>query len=751
MKSRQQNRTAEAGVALIAVLLVLTLLMALAVSLGTAVNMDSALRGGYNRATVSFYAAESGLNHGMDDYRDIFLTDNIPSSSAFTPRTVMVGNRTVTYQMTNVPPNPHTVVIPPGQLFGGLDSIEYTYVVNSTAQTASTIESNVSAEFDVENIPLFQFIAFYSNDLEILPGPNMTLNGWVHTNGNLYLNSGATLNIADNPALGITTCQVTAAGNIYRGRKDGQTTPMCDGTVNVDMDQDIVAPFNDLDPMVLPCGASNTVNRLVPSSELANWKGSMMSNIQPLGVPQPDIIAKGTGTFWTSADLRIVLKLNQNTAVSYSPGPPPTPAVYPHVFQVQNADGSVDATRTASLLAFMNDAAWNAANSTYKFTKPLFYTDVPIGDGSSCSGYVCNCTNANPINCNKEAACCYSPKFVNKNTAYVFPTPTPVHVGNTKTPVPSTPTPLFPADASRIYGTDMRASAPATPTVQPFDDDPRRGGFYNWREGKWMLLLNLNIGDLLAWNTANSGPLFNPQDTTDGGLVIFVSIDGPNSTVKPNNYGIRVFGGKDLPITSPNAGDPTGLTLVSDQALYVLGDYNRGAAGDLPWQPAALIGDSINVLSSNYFHQTLCGTNNVCTRNDKQSNISLDQADRNGTSMTINSAFLGGVDTTVPGGAYNGGLENYPRFHENWSVGGTQQTLTYSGSFVSLGTPAHATGAWCGTGGSIASNVLSGCNIYNPPIRAWNYDPRFSNAANLPPLTPRFVYIKQVLFTENFQ
>ena len=90
-------------------------------------------------------------------------------------------------------------------------------------------------------------------------------------------------------------------------------------------------------------------------------------------------------------------------------------------------------------------------------------------------------------------------------------------------------------------------------------------------------------------------------------------------------------------------------------------------------------------------------------------------------------------------GNYNGGLENYPRFHESW----TGQTLTYRGSFVSLGAPKHNNGRWCGTGTT--------CNIYNPPVRNWDFDTDFMNAANLPPLTPRFVSATQTFFTENFR
>ena len=109
----------------------------------------------------------------------------------------------------------------------------------------------------------------------------------------------------------------------------------------------------------------------------------------------------------------------------------------------------------------------------------------------------------------------------------------------------------------------------------------------------------------------------------------------------------------------------------------------------------------------------------------------------------LNAAVLGGVDTTPLNGGvdtYNGGLENYPRFHEDWGGG---PALNYQGSFVSLGEPEHVNGDWCGTGDL--------CNIYNPPNRLWNFDPGYNDAANLPPLTPRFVYVQQVLFTEDFK
>ena len=673
--------------ALIGVLIVICLLMSLAVSLAFSVIADTQLRGALGRSLGGFYAAEAGLNQGIGEYKNIFLAYNVPSGADFDERSFALGDRDVVYGLTPRANNPQSVVIPSGELFSGLNAIQYRYIVNSHAENAlSETEASVGAEFLVGYIPLFQFVAFYTGDLEIAPGPLMNLNGRVHTNGNLYLNANDPgLYIADKPAAKVFTVQVSSAEDIYRGRKDTNT---CTGNVTVDMLRDTVSPFGDLDPRGLPCNGGGT--RLVPISELAQWQGSMVSRIDNIAVPEPDIIAKGSGAYWQHADLRIVLVLG--TSDSIAPG-----ITLPNAIEVQDVDGLRNTSKTAQLHAFMADKPWNTANSGYPGTVPIFYTDVPL------SGSGCGCANGTPT-CGNATATCYSPRI---------------------------PAPPLSADASRVYGSDMK-----------FDGDYRRGGFYNQREGKWMRLLDINVADLLLWNQQHGSPFFANSDNTDGGLVIFASVEGPNSNTT-NNYGVRLFGSANLPIPGGIgvSADPTGLTVASDQAMYVLGDYNRGpiSAGDLPRQPASIIGDSVNILSQRYWLPGCIG--NYCR--DGQSVRPLSETWRDGATTWINAAFLGGVDTTpasFPGsGAYNGGLENYPRFHEDLAG----FPLNYQGSFVSLGEPQHVRGAWCGTG--------NGCNIYNPPDRNWNYDPAFNDAANLPPLTPRFVYVQQVLFTEDFK
>ena len=126
-------------------------------------------------------------------------------------------------------------------------------------------------------------------------------------------------------------------------------------------------------------------------------------------------------------------------------------------------------------------------------------------------------------------------------------------------------------------------------------------------------LLNINIRDLILWNEQNGEPFFSTTDNSEGGLVIFATIAGPNSNKANNNYGIRVFGSNDIPLPGGIgvSADPTGVTVVTDQAMYVIGDYNRGTVnGGIARQPASLIGDSVNVFSSDYWRSgvaAICG------------------------------------------------------------------------------------------------------------------------------------------------
>ena len=668
------GRHGERGIAMITVLMTMVMLLAVAAALHTGVVAETQLRGAHVRALAGFYAAEAGINRGMGDYRNIFQSYQYPTGSDLAEKSFAIGPRTVRYQLTPVTVNA-MVTVGAGQPFAGLAAIRNSYTAASRSELGGDVEARIGTQFDVDSIPLFQFLAFYANDLEILPGVNMNLHGPIHTNGMLYLNSNATLTIEDcypnTCPTAIRTVQITAAGTVYRGRKD---TSECLGTVRISR---LTDQNNNgvLDLQNMNCGGTQT------SAQLSTWLGSIRANVPALVVPTPDVISPGAGLYWTSADLRIALDLLN-----------PSNGLYPVI--VQQPNGQRDDAKTAILQQFM-------------IAKPgrIFYNDVPSAGQDAATA--CNTTNSycNPVS--------YDRDFANANFVYAC-------ADRDLNP------PL--AACTKIQNELMADGVTRT---------ARRGGFYNNREHAWVRMLNVNIHDLLTWNRlqATGNQLFPPDgDAANGGVVLFLTVRGPGSTgaIPSPRYGVRIFGSSNLDFPS-GAADPLGLTVVSDQGMYVEGDYNTGTAAN-PKQPAALMGDTINVLSNNWS----AWASGLC-RNDCQSRQPL--ASRPAASTTIYAAYVAGVDTTSTNN-YNGGLENYMRYHEAWNAP-SQSTCTYRGSFVSLGNAQRNNGQWCGTGTT--------CNIYEAPARNFDFDTDFQLVQNLPPLTPQVTSVRQILFTENFR
>lgn len=112
----------------------------------------------------------------------------------------------------------------------------YVKTVSSDGDTSYVQPYNVHAELESEEFsltldrridvaftPIFQFMIYFEGDCEILPGANMTLNGRVHANGDIYIGSGTTLTV--------DSVYLRASGEIYRKRKNDNTTT--GGTVNI--------------------------------------------------------------------------------------------------------------------------------------------------------------------------------------------------------------------------------------------------------------------------------------------------------------------------------------------------------------------------------------------------------------------------------------------------------------------------------------------------------------------------------------
>jgi Tfp pilus assembly protein PilX len=206
--------------------------------------------------------------------------------------------------------------------------------------------------------------------------------------------------------------------------------------------------------------------------------------------------------------------------------------------------------------------------------------------------------------------------------------------------------------------------------------------FYNYREYKTVTSYDINIQKL------NTSAYF-PRNG-----ILYASRDQVTGT----QQAIRLKNGAEL--AAP-------LTVVTDNPLYTLGNYNS-----VNKKAAALFTDALTVLSTNW--------------NDSRSNQSL--SNRIASNTTVNAAFLTGNSETHLG-SYNGGLENLPRFLEDWG----SKTFTYRGSMVDLWFSEQATGAW-----------YCGSPQYQPPDRNWAFDLSFLDPNNLPPGVPQINTVLKV-------
>jgi len=156
---------------------------------------------------------------------------------------------------------------------------------------------------------------------------------------------------------------------------------------------------------------------------------------------------------------------------------------------------------------------------------------------------------------------------------------------------------------------------------------------------------------------------------------------------------------------------PSKLTVASEDPVYIQGNYNTGNAG-VTQKGAAVICDAINLLSNTW-------------TNGKTHTSGLPGA----SATTYNVAMIAGNQTSSLGN-YNGGLENLPRFHENW----TGVNCTIKGAMVNTWNSAHATSPW-----------VYGGNRYQAPNRIWSYNTAYNSVLNLPPFTPMAVSARDVV------
>lgn len=302
------------------------------------------------------------------------------------------------------------------------------------------------------------------------------------------------------------------------------------------------------------------------------------------------------------------------------------------------------------------------------------------------------------------------------------------------------------------------------------------------REEKVVNMIDLNMGVMRSALTATAatpaaqkfvqnGATWNAAANWTG--AVYVEVENPNrgytttsdipiatnalaANVKGAGAGtgtstaVRLVNGTRLPtLTTANA--DAGVSIVTNAPIYIAGHFNAngtisdtGAAvqngsersPDPNWDngtpnnpnddrevPALVAGDAINILSANWVNASGVPVgdgreNALSTTRDGQ------QVGRMAVKTEISAVLMGGIVETPSSGHahYSGGVENYPRFHEQW--GNEDATaLLYRGSIVALFTSQYATQRWGKSG------------VYSAPRRRWGFHEFLANGRH-PPFTP---------------
>jgi PilX N-terminal len=242
----------------------------------------------------------------------------------------------------------------------------------------------------------------------------------------------------------------------------------------------------------------------------------------------------------------------------------------------------------------------------------------------------------------------------------------------------------------------------------------------------------VNIGDGFGVNTNTAPP--NPF------AVVNCNCGGRQNWVSGARHVLRLVDGGlgNLPIRPDTLSG--GFTVAAENPVYVWGNYNSTAsptdpfwgnpnAADIQHAAAAIIADSVTLLSNNYtdlldMQNTLSDASRLATNTYYRMAISA------GKNMNFQNI------TTTQDFGEDGGLHNFLRYIENWSG----FTLGYRGSLVSLYYSQYSTGTYKSSGA-----------VYSPPVRAYFFDTQFLTPTNLPPGTPMLQDVVNLTYWQNYQ
>lgn len=542
-----------------------------------------------------------------------------------------------------------------------------------------------SAALLVRDAPLFNHAIFFNMDLEIHPGPNMNIIGKVHSNGDLYYSAGNTIWFHQ---------LVSSSEEIHFGRKPGSGKGWNDNTVwfNSGWDDDgnpefVSNKFGDErlgDSMDnFRERSANAFNYFVQSS--AHGMGSHNA----VGIE--DYVADDPETSEVDDDLNYAYQMIQ--------------PILPEKPDTSTEEGEVDYELEQQKFAYkagltiVIDPDTNEVSEVYSYKregaegKNIAYQSDGTPDRIELT----------LPQIDGEEIVTVKPDLIYDRRNFQSMNIVEIDMFKLKKAIES-------VDVANMDDADESLQDEARDIINDWGADPS-----DWWNGVVYVAL----------------PYADPDEERKDG-------------VKPaiEDYAVKLINGQQLPNPSFAQGvDIYGTTIATNAPVYVEGNYNANGvresdaetSPDAPYADlyrpntkyeeaaAAIIGDAVNFLSTDW--------------EDDSSWEGLSNRRIGNNPTEVSAAIISGIVPTGKGGntQYSGGVENFPRFLEDWGNNRSRHPFVYRGSMVALYESEVQDERW-GHG-----------NVYTPPERAWGFNTMYA-LGKYPPGMPYLRHYKRVNF-----
>ncbi|MFO7726373.1 MAG: hypothetical protein R6V45_12575, partial [Oceanipulchritudo sp.] len=534
---------------------------------------------------------------------------------------------------------------------------EVEVVGKATVQNPSTgyaYTAYVSQNLQVRDAPLFAHAIFYNMDMEIAPGPTMSVRGSVHANGEMFIQANNRLDFHRN---------VSATGQLFHGPNPEITKATAGGTVRF----------------------SDGLGDLVRMDRSGSWIDSRMGDFRSVASNR-----------WNGNVQAYEHGIQNHNPVAIDPYVADNPDT------VADDDPLNYAYQLIQPLNRKDDPTYNPEIEHQKFA---YKAGMVIHIEAS---QVENVISSFPV----------TPDYGDEAVQEPF-----FEVANSGRDPSAQPVTIYRYDHSSGYE-EIDYNNDGTPKIDPFNSfeasdhfmrikpfaasgSTVESGIYDQRMRAGINLIEIDVGKLKEvvegneqsyWGNAGkaaNNPSALPENWWNGVVYVEVSTNGApsdrpdNVVVAEDGWGVKLVNGEKI----PNPGfswtdDLYGTTIATNVPMYVEGNYNAdgdpstGSATEadvndvLEEPPAALVADAVTILSNSW--DDADSLKNTSTRSTN-------------AFTEVAAAILTGLVPSDKNGwnNYSGGVENFPRFLEDWNT-----TLRYRGSMVALFESEVATEPW---------------------------------------------------------